>query len=1086
MKNLPKYILSAAFAVASVAAAEAQGITDTPSGYTLRWSDEFNGTQLNEAIWNIEVNGNGGGNQELQYYRRENVAVTTDPATGENCLVLTARRETYNGRSFTSGRVTTQNNAAFKHGILQARIKFPKVANGLWPAYWMMGNDMNRYGWPRCGEMDIVELGHANGIAAGTQDRYFGGTLHFGPNATNEGHQYISQEYTAPEDNPLTNDEYHIITVEWDDNNLYMYYDLQSYSAANKRKARYFTQSVAYEEGEYSVGHYFQKTYFFLFNLAVGGTFPSIYDPAGITALPNAGDEAKMYIDWVRVYQKDDDANAQYTYVDENGDVVTNIEVEPEPDVDPDTKTPLSSFATKALDEDGVTTFDFNDVSDVVLISTSDGVTGHFKSAGANVVDLNVNDDNRNLYIWENTYVPMSYTNGVNSFGWEEGYTKYSVATVGWSGLGFNILGEDLSMVDDTYWLHFAMRGVDQDVHTSHEVQFAKARFIVGNSNGALASVGDFPRDGEWYYFDIPLSALEQFYTPVLGSTPAQFNDNIISFLSGGLTDAELCYDNIFIYKSKTKEIPTFTDTNTDNLGKYGYKSLDENGAAVFSFDKVVDVVPLFLSQDTWESLTAGGTYGEGSLVKESADNSEQGGRNNFFIWGDPQTMGVKQVLDTPNSFGRTPYGGFPSYTSMTDNITWNGAGWASLAGQGMTPSPKDLSMIDDTYYLHFSVRSDAAVGHVPVMIRIGSTDKDATIVLGSYAKRPIVADFPRDGQWYSFDIPVAELKKYGELWSNAAEKGGITAYTDYTLCIYTDQTFYNNSYFSLDNVFFYKTDEAPEVNLLGEYTTKSLDESGNSYFDFSNKEFIAISVNGAVLGKMYDSGSEECVLGDYRDGVNGSHFYNWTGNSYTIGTQSQTVPDSFGGDEGWIDLVTNGGWTGAGFICDNGADFSELENGDWYLHFAMRGTDDCSHQITFAAAKFTIGPKIFGDGAPILGDYARDGEWYSYDIPYSVLKSLTTDMFPANDGGISAYTNNIMTIMSGGGYGDEIQIDNIFLYREKIAGIDNIFNDEIGEAVEKVVLGIYDVMGRTVTDMEQPGIYIVRTNLGTKKVLVR
>lgn len=1075
------------FAAASVLTGAAQGIDTAPEGYTLRWSDEFNSPTLNEAIWNIEVNGNGGGNQELQYYRRENVSMGVDPTTGENCLVLTARRENFSGRSFTSGRVTSQNKAAFKHGIIQARIKFPNTANGLWPAYWMMGNDMNRYGWPRCGEMDIVELGHANGIANGTQNRYFGGTLHYGPNATNEGHQYISQEYLAPEDNPITGNDYHIITVEWDNNNLYMYYDLQSYTAANKRKARYFSLAVPYEDGEYSVGHYFQKPFFFLFNLAVGGTYPSIFDPAGITVLPNAGDEAKMYIDWVRVYQKDDDADAQYTYVDENGDTITNIEEEPEPDPGPDTETPLSSFATKALDENGQTTFDFDDVSDVVLISTSQGVTGHFQAAGANVIDLNVNDQNRNLYIWENTYVPTVRTNGVNSFGWEEGYTRYNVATVGWSGLGFNIADEDLSMVDDTYWLHFAMRGTDQDVHTSHEVYLADAKFIIGNSNGSLASLGDFPRDGEWYYFDIPLSALEQFYTPVLGNNPAQFNNNIISFLSGGLVDAELCYDNIFLYKSKSKEIPTYTDTET-TVGKYGYKSLDESGAPVFSFDGVTDVVPLVLSQDTWESLTAGGTYGDDSLVKAESDNSEQAGRNNFFIWGDPQTMGAKQVTDTPNSFGRIPYGGFPAYTSMTDGITWNGAGWASIAGQGMTPEPKDLSMIDDTYRLHFSVRSDAAVSHIPVMIRLGGTTADATIVLGKYASLPIIGDFPRDGEWYSFDIPVSELKKYGQLWSNAPANGGLEAYTDYALCIYTDKTFYNNSYFSIDNVFFYKTDdETPDVDPLGEYTTKSLDDSGNSYFDLADKEYILIATNGSVTGQM-QAIDPDCIIADYRDGVGGSHFYNWgDGNTYTPGEQSQTVPDSFGGDEGWIDLVTNGGWTGAGFITDNGADLSALETGDWYLHFSMRGIDQCSHQITLGAAKFTIGSTIFGEGAPVLGNYARDGEWYSFDIPYQVLKSLTTDVFPSSHGGISKYTDNIMTLMSGGGFGDEIQIDNIFLFRNKTSlDSEDVWNDESDEPAEEVILGIYDMMGRQVSSMDEPGIYIVRTNQGSRKVLIR
>ncbi len=1078
---MKKHVFTALFASLCISAF-AEGMSEAPAGYTLRWQDDFNGTSLNEAIWNIEVNGNGGGNQELQYYRRENVSVEADPTSGEGCLVLTARRENFAGKAFTSGRVTTQGKAAFRHGIIQARIKFPRTNDGLWPAYWMMGNDMNKYGWPRCGEMDIVELGHRNGINNGTQDRYFGGTLHYGPNATAQGHQQYSQEYTAPESNPICNGEYHLITVEWDDTNLYMYYDLEAYTAAAKRRARYFTCDVTATDGDLSVGKYFQKPYFFLFNLAVGGTYPSIFDAAGITALPNQGDEAKMYIDWVRVYQKDDDANAQYTYIGADGKVVTNIESEPEKPVDPDTKTELSSFASKALDENGETTFDFDGITDAVLISTSEGVSGHIRAAGANVIDLNVNDTNRNLWIWENTYVSVDRKGEKNSFGWEEGYNKFSVASVGWSGLGFNLAGEDLSMVDDSYWFHFAMRATDVDIHTSHEVSVGKAKFIVGNSNGKLASVGDFRRDGEWYYFDIPVAALEQFYAPALGLN-SNFNDNIVTFASGRMTDAELCFDNIFFYKSSKKEIPAFTDTKSE-LGKYGYRSLDDNGTPVFSFDKVTDIVPLYLSGDTWESLTAGGSYGETSLVKSEWDNSEQGGRNNFFVWGDPQTMKVGSVKDVPNSFGRVPYGGFPVYSSETDGITWNGSGWASIAGQGVTPQPKDLSMIDDSWYVHLSVRSDAAVSHIPVMIRFGSTDADATLVFGKYATKALFADFNRDGQWYSFDIPVSQLKKYGQLWSNAPANGGISAYTDYALCIYTDQTFYNNSYFAIDNVFFYRKDEAPVVNELGEYTTKSLDANGETYFDFTGKHFISITANGSVTEKMKVEGESDILL-DLRDGIGFCKFYNWAdGNTYTAVEKPQGVADSFGGDEGWIYFSTNGGWTGAGFINAMGQDLSELEIGDWYLHFAMRGTDNCSHQIALGQAKFTIGSTAFAAGVPVLGNYRRDGEWYSFDIPMTELKPLASEMFPSSNGGIKAYRDNYLWFMSGGGIGDELQLDNMFLWRDKSSAGSGVGNLAVGN--ENAPVEIYNLAGVRVGSMAAPGIYVVRQGNAVRKVAVR
>lgn len=1071
---------------AALFASAAAPVDQIPEGYTLRWSDEFNGSALNEDIWNIEINGNGGGNNELQYYRRENVRLGTDPKSGENCLILTARRENFQGRSFTSGRVNSLGKAAFKHGMIQARIKFPRTADGLWPAYWMMGNDMNKYGWPRCGELDIVETGHANGIMNGTQDRYFGGTLHYGPNATAEGHQQFSQDYLAPEDNPIANDEYHIITVEWDDTNISMYYDLENFNAAGKRRARYFTTNVAYSDEEMARGHYFQKPFFFLFNVAVGGSFPGIYEPSQITVLPNPGDETSMYIDWVRVYQKDDDDNALYTYVDADGKVITNIEDDPEPHPGPDDKTLLSGFATKALDDNGVSTFDFSDVSDAVLISTSDGVRGHLLEAGASVTDYNVNNTNRNLYIWENTYVPVNRTGETNSFGWGEGYNKFTVANIGWSGLGFNIENEDLSMVDDSFWLHFAMRATDIAMHTSHEVQVGSAKFRVGADSNTLASVGDFKRDGEWYYFDIPVKALRQFSSSMFGSAPANFTGNVISFLSGGVTDAEICFDNIFFYKSKTKEIPVYTDTDAD-LGKFGYKSLDEAGAPVFSFDGVTDVVPLVLSGDTWEALTAGGTYGEGSYVKEPTDNSEQGSRNNFFSWDN--TISVGSVTDTPNSFGRLPYGGFVSY-SAAPGAAWTGAGWASIDGQGRQMKPLDLSTIDDSYVLHLSLRSEDAVGHVPVMIKLGASDFDATLVFGRYAKHAIFADFNRDGEWYSFDIPVPELRKLGALWSNADQKGGLGSYKDYSLCIYTDATLYDNSRFSLDNVFFYTKGETYEIDELGDYGYEALDEEGVSNFDLSGKDYIYYSVNGSVMGQIFNLCGEDAVIGDYRDGVNGSHLYVWEG-TYAAGSDSDNrsslgLTDSFGGDEGWVDVKVNAGWSGLGHICENGADLTELANGEWFLHFSMRGTDNAWHQVSLGDAKFTIGPAPH-ENIPLLGNYLRDGKWYSFDIPLSKLRMLTTEMFPTTGGSIDNYTGNMVTFMSGGELGNNLQYDNLFLWREHDFGYgDADFMDAEGFEEEDAPIYIYDLSGRLCSDMSAPGLYIIRSGKSVKKVIVR
>ena len=132
----------------------------------------------------------------------------------------------------------------------------------------------------------------------------------------------------------------------------------------------------------------------------------------------------------------------------------------------------------------------------------------------------------------------VSRTGENNSFGWAEGYNKFTVTNVGWSGLGFNISGEDISMIDDTYWLHFGMRATDRVMHTSHTMTVGNARFMVGNSDGKLATIGDFKRDGEWYFFDIPVKALRQFAASLFGNGTADNTGHIITFSSGGMTDA--------------------------------------------------------------------------------------------------------------------------------------------------------------------------------------------------------------------------------------------------------------------------------------------------------------------------------------------------------------------------------------------------------------------------------------------------------------------------------------------------------------------------------------------------------------------
>ncbi len=275
-----------------------QQVSSAINDYRLVWQDNFDGTQLNSNNWVIEVNDDGGGNNELQYYRRENVSVGIEPVSGANCLILTAKKENYSGKTCTSGRVNTLGKMSFKHGKIEARIKLPHTANGLWPAFWMMGADWPSVGWPKCGEIDILEMGNSEGIRNGTQDRYFNGACHWGE--TWQNHPMYARATTNPYS---LQDDFHLFTLVWDENVIKMYLDLDKYPSNNP----YYEMNISQNSDPSHPCHYFHKPFFVIFNLAIGGDFTGIRDINNVTAL-NAGNnyQAKMYVDYVKVYQKGD------------------------------------------------------------------------------------------------------------------------------------------------------------------------------------------------------------------------------------------------------------------------------------------------------------------------------------------------------------------------------------------------------------------------------------------------------------------------------------------------------------------------------------------------------------------------------------------------------------------------------------------------------------------------------------------------------------------------------------------------------------------------------------------------------------
>jgi beta-glucanase (GH16 family) len=252
------------------------GTLPDPSGYTLVWSDEFNGAGVDGTKWTPETGGGGWGNNEAEVYtgNAANLGIIADGAV--SALRITARQDSPG--SFSSARIKTQGRFSFKYGKAEARIKLPK-GRGMWPAFWMLGDSISSLGWPRCGEIDILEM--RGGIADGV----IGSTLHWG--ADWQHHEYVGIERPALANGAAFADDYHVFTMEWDASDFRFYLD----------GSLYYTQAIT-TSGYADMSAFTTGNFFFILNLAVGGNYIS-------NQLPNSSFISQdMLVDWIRVYQK--------------------------------------------------------------------------------------------------------------------------------------------------------------------------------------------------------------------------------------------------------------------------------------------------------------------------------------------------------------------------------------------------------------------------------------------------------------------------------------------------------------------------------------------------------------------------------------------------------------------------------------------------------------------------------------------------------------------------------------------------------------------------------------------------------------
>lgn len=240
-------------------------------GFELAWNDEFEGNELKSQYWTHETGtgcpGNcGWGNNELQYYRKNNTDV------GEGVLTITARKENFEGQNYTSSRIVTKGLKSFKYGRIDIRALLP-AGQGLWPALWMLGNNFQTAGWPNCGEIDIMEM-----IGGDGRENTTHGTVHWG----GPGGEHFQAGGSKSLSDGTLGDEYHVFSILWDENSIkWLLNDEQFYVIS-------ITPDDLSE---------FHQNFFFIFNLAVGGNWPG--NPDQTTIFPQ-----QMKVDYVRVFQK--------------------------------------------------------------------------------------------------------------------------------------------------------------------------------------------------------------------------------------------------------------------------------------------------------------------------------------------------------------------------------------------------------------------------------------------------------------------------------------------------------------------------------------------------------------------------------------------------------------------------------------------------------------------------------------------------------------------------------------------------------------------------------------------------------------
>ena len=522
------------------------------------WSEEFNGPAIDKTVWSYTTGGSGNGNGELQYY----TADSSNAYIENGSLILQAKREAFSGKQFTSARISTNGRMAFKYGTLEARIKLPNLANGIWPAFWLMGNNFGIDGWPKCGEWDILEAGFKSAQTDGTVNKNVSSAMHWWHEAGTWG-TWLQADSAKNLVTPTNlTDDYHLYKLDWTPSKVTFYVD----------NAQIFAMDIT----DPNMSEFRDNPAYIILNLAVGGSnFVEITDPALITApFP-----AKMAVDYVRLYG--------------NANTVVSL---------PGKKENLPSGNFGIMTETTPTLFDLNwgDRTNLYIWNNMTAVAT-VPSEGSSALAYQIKaGDWWGMGLLHKDYNMRNYAHGYLHFDVKTTSTVNMTVTVGSTAAGSGAVdlvdgGDQYGLVRDGAWHHVA---IPLSKFGNVDFETIKTFFSVSGPAPAVDSVVAF--DNLYFSESIKLAAPEQGNFGIYTENAAHKNAGEFGFGVNG--DLFLWANTLTLQAGNILEGNASLNLKSTGQGWYGMGLTAREGFNLTAFDnanaalhfsmKTTDTVP--------------------------------------------------------------------------------------------------------------------------------------------------------------------------------------------------------------------------------------------------------------------------------------------------------------------------------------------------------------------------------------------------------------------------------------------------------------------------------------------------------------